>query len=140
MLNDFKMKIYAPIWNKYRPAIIQMLINSTGSPQVYKLSAHEFKAMNAKQKGGYNFMLQVSKGKALNNIRDSIIAQELLEVLQLSPKASELTLVAPYQIEMDKKFMLHVSKMVEAEPESISVSESESTKTNTHGEISDISS
>jgi hypothetical protein len=122
MLNDFKMKIYAPIWNKYRPAIIRMLIDSTSEPQVYKLSAHEFKAMNAKQKGGYNFTLQVSKGKALNNIKDSVIAQELLEVLQTSPKATELTLEAPYLIEMDKKFMLHVTKIVEATSEEVSKS------------------
>lgn len=122
MLNDFKMKIYAPIWNKYRPAIIRMLIDSTSEPQVYKLSAHEFKAMNAKQKGGYNFTLQVSKSKALNNIKDSVIAQELLEVLQTSPKATELTLEAPYLIEMDKKFMLHVTKIVEATSEEVSKS------------------
>lgn len=106
-------RIFTPVWNKYRPAILKMMIDSGESPQVYKLSPHEFKAMNAKQKSGFNFVLQVSKGKAINNIRDSVIAQELLEILQVSPKASELTEQASYQIEMDKQFVLHITKMTQ---------------------------
>jgi len=108
------MKIYTPVWSKYRPAILKMMMDSLNAPQEYKLSAHEFRAMNAKQKGGYNFVLQVSKGKAINNIRDSVIAQELLEILQLSKKASELLDEAPYQISLDKQFVLHVTKMTES--------------------------
>ena len=109
------MKIYTPVWSKYRPAILKMMMDSLNAPQEYKLSAHEFRAMNAKPKGGYNFVLQVSKGKAINNIRDSIIAQELLEILQLSRKASELIDESPYQISLDKQFVLHVSKMTVSE-------------------------
>jgi hypothetical protein len=105
------MKMYVPIWNKYRPAILKMMLDSAETPQQYKLSSHEFRAMNAKQKGGYSFVLQVAKGKAINNIRDSIIAQELLEILQLSKKGSELIEEAPYEIILDKQFVLHISKM-----------------------------
>jgi hypothetical protein len=108
------VKIFTPVWSKYRPAIIKMMIDSDESPQAYKLSPHEFRAMNTKQKSGFNFVLQVSKGKAINNIRDSIIAQELLEILQISRKASELTDTSPYQIEMDKQFVLHITKMAQA--------------------------
>jgi hypothetical protein len=110
------MKVFTPVWNKYRPAILKMMLDSLDSPQQYKLSAHEFKAMNARQKGGYTFVLQVSKGRAINNIRGSVIAQELLEILQLSRKASELIEEAPYQITLDKQFVLHVSKIAETIP------------------------
>jgi hypothetical protein len=103
--------MYTPVWNKYRHAIVKMMIDSFTSPQAYKLSEHEFRALNSKQKGGYAFILQVSKGKAINNIRDLVIAQDLLEILQLSRKASELIDECPYQITMDKQFILHVSKM-----------------------------
>src|ERR1043165_2561703 len=99
------IRIYTPLWNKYRPAILKMMVDSGDGPQVYKLSPHEFRAMNTKQKSGFNFVLQVSKGKAINNIRDSVIAQELLEILQISRKASELTEMDSYQIEMDKQFV-----------------------------------
>lgn len=105
------MKVYTPLWHKYRPALIKLMIDAMNEPQTYKLSAHEFKAMNAKQKGGYSFVLEVSKGKATNDIRDSIIAKELLEILQISKKASELTEESPYQISLDKQFVLHISRM-----------------------------
>lgn len=105
------IKIFTPVWNKYRPAILKMMVDSLESPQEYKLSAHEFKAMNTRLKSGFNFTLQVSKGKAINNIRDSVIARELLEVLQLSRKASELTDEAPYQFELDKHFVLRITKL-----------------------------
>lgn len=105
------LKIYSPVWNKYRPAILKMMLDAANEPQQYKLSAHEFKALNSKQKGGYNFTLQVSKGKALNNIKDSFVAKDLLEVLQLSKKASELINEASYEISMDKQFVLHINKM-----------------------------
>ena len=111
MSNDLIMKMYTPLWNKYRPAILKMMLESAAGPQQYKLSAHVFKAMNAKQKGGYTFVLQVSKGKAVNNIRDSVVAQDLLEILQLSPKATELSEQKPYEITMDKQFVLHISEM-----------------------------
>jgi len=102
------MNTYLPVWNKYRPAIIRMMINSNVEPQQYKMSKHEFQAMDAKQRGTYNFTLQVSKGKAINNIKDSVIAQGLLEVLLLSQKAKELSDAAAYEIMMDRQFVLHV--------------------------------
>src|SRR5688572_13722667 len=105
------MKVYTPVWNKYRHAIVKMMIDSEAAPQEYKMSSHEFKAMNAKQKGGYSFVLQISKGRAINKIKDIVIAQDLLEILQLSRKATELSDGSPYEITLDKQFVLHVSKM-----------------------------
>ncbi len=104
------VKIYSPVWNKYRPAILRMMVDAAGEPQQYKLSAHEFRALNTRQKGGFNFTLQVAKGKAVNNIRDSGVAQDLLEVLRLSKKGAELIEEASYDIVMDKQFVLHVNK------------------------------
>jgi hypothetical protein len=105
------MNTYTPVWNKYRPAILRMMVDAQNEPQEYKLSAHEFRALNSRQKGGYNFTLQVAKGKALNNIKESNVAQDLLAVLQLSRKGSELIEEATYEIAMDKQFVLHVNKL-----------------------------
>jgi hypothetical protein len=105
------LKVYSPVWNKYRPAILKLMVDAAVAPQQYQLSSHEFRALNAKQKGGYNFTLQVSKGKAVNNIKTSTVAQDLLEVLQLSKKATELSEASPYEISMDKHFVLHVNKL-----------------------------
>jgi|SRR5688572_4437898 len=105
------MKIYSPIWNKYRPAILKMMRDSAQAPQTYALYSHEFRALNARQKGGYTFILTVSKGKVVNNIRGSVIAQDLLEMLQLSKSGLELMHESPYEISLDKQFVLHVTKL-----------------------------
>ena len=83
-------------------------------PQQYAFSAHEFRDLSPKQKGGYTFSMQVSKGKSLTNIKTSTIAKELLEVLQQSKKATELTGLATYELTLDRQFVLKVSKKVEA--------------------------
>ncbi len=107
--------IYIPLWNKYRPAVLQLMVASAESPQQYKLYGHEFKGLNPKEKGGYSFTLQAHKGKAKNNIRNSIVAQNLLSVLDSSKKASELMATNTYEFIMDKQFNLRVTKLEVAE-------------------------
>jgi hypothetical protein len=104
-------KIYTPVWSKYRPAILRMMIDSLREPQSYQLSNHEFKAMNPKQKGGYTFELEVAKGKAVSGLKDSVVARDLWEILQMSPKATELISASGYQFSMDKQFRLHVNNI-----------------------------
>jgi hypothetical protein len=103
--------IYIPLWNKYRPAILQLMVASAEGPQEYKLYGHEFKGLNPKEKGGYSFTLQAHKGKATNNIKKSIVAQNLLSVLSNSKKASELLATETYEFTMDKQFNLRVTKL-----------------------------
>lgn len=103
-------KTYTPVWSKYRPAILKMMVDSGTQPQSYQLSAHEFKALAPKQKGGYSFSLHVSGSKAIKGLKDSIIAQDLWEILQLSPKASELIATGSFVFEMDKNFLLHINR------------------------------
>ncbi len=103
--------VYIPLWNKYRPALLQLMVASAEGPQEYKLYGHEFKGLNPKEKGGYSFTLQAHKGKATNNIKKSIVAQNLLSVLANSKKASELLASEAYEFVMDKQFNLRVTKL-----------------------------
>jgi hypothetical protein len=107
--------VYIPLWTKYRPALLQLMVASAEGPQQYKLYGHEFKGLNPKEKGGYSFTLQAHKGRAKNNIKTSIVAQNLLAVLENSNKASELMATDIYEFTMDKQFMLRVTKLVAAE-------------------------
>jgi hypothetical protein len=102
------LKTFTPVWHKYRPVILKMMIDSKAEPRTYQLSEHEFKAMNANQKGGYTFTLQVANGRVKNSIKDIAVAQDLWQVLQLSPKASELIAESTYQFAMDKHYVLRV--------------------------------
>jgi hypothetical protein len=104
-------QIYAPLWNKYRPVILKLMVASAEGPQQYKLFGHEFKSLNPKEKAGYSFTLQVFQGRAKNSIKNSVLAQELLSVLDTSRKASELMDTDSYEFTLDKKFILHVTKL-----------------------------
>jgi hypothetical protein len=89
------------------------MIAAHDDPQHYKLSGHEFKAIGQREKSGFSFLLEASEGKALNNIRGSNVARDLLHVLQQSQKATELMSEDVYELKMDKQFVLHVSRKTE---------------------------
>ncbi len=114
---------YASLWSKYRPVILQLMMAADNAPQQYKLSAHEFKAIGQREKTGFSFLLEASEGRALNNIKGSNVARDLLRVLQQSQKATQLMKDGVYELKMDKQFMLHVNRKVEAVKESEEVLE-----------------
>lgn len=102
---------YSTLWNKYRPVILQLMSAAAEhGPQQYKLFSHEFKAVGQKEKSGFSFVLEASQGRAVNNIKTSTVAKNLLQVLQQSKRASELMNEATYELSMDKQFMLHVTR------------------------------
>jgi hypothetical protein len=107
-------QVYISLWNKYRPVIIQLMVASADGPQKYKFFDHEFKALNPKEKG-YSFALHAFQGKATNNIKTSVMAQDLLNMLNMSRKASELMSVTHFEFSMDKQFMLHVNRKTPVE-------------------------
>lgn len=103
-------QVYTFLWNKYRPVILQLMSAAANGPQQYKLFAHEFKAAGQRERSGYTFSLEASNGKALNNIRGSAVARDLLAVLQQSKRATELMREATYELSLDKNFVFHVSR------------------------------
>lgn len=101
-------KTYTGLWNKYRPVILKMMIDSGNGAQSYQLSGHEFLAFNQMKKATYTFSLAVAKGRVVSGARDSIVAQDLWEILQMSPKATELIANGGFNFSMDKQFVFHV--------------------------------
>lgn len=110
-------KIYSYLWNKYRPAILKMMVDSAGGPKQYKFSDHEFRRVNPREKKGYSFTLRVFQSRATNNIKTSAVAQDLLSILKTSRKAVELTEASTYEFILDKHFVFHVA-IPDAIPES----------------------
>jgi hypothetical protein len=101
---------YTPVWNKYRPVILQLMSAAANGPQQYQLYQHEFKAFSKKEKGGYSFLLEAQHGKAINNIKGSQVAFDLLFVLQQSKTALQLLRDAAYEFSLDKNFVLRVNR------------------------------
>ena len=113
----FESNLYASLWNKYRPVILKLMREAEQNPQQYKLSAHEFKSVGHKEKGGYSFLLEAADGKALNNIRGSAVARDLLYVLQQSETALQMMTHSVYALSMDKQFVLQVKRLGKKEEE-----------------------
>ena len=104
---------YSPLWNKYRPVILQLMLASENGPQQYNLFDHEFKSINSREKS-FSFELRAFKGKAVNDIKKSPTAQDLLTMLNMSRKASELLQDTHFEFALDRKFVLKVSRIVAA--------------------------
>ncbi|MDZ4846989.1 MAG: hypothetical protein SH857_15760 [Chitinophagales bacterium] len=105
---------YFALWNKYRPAILQLMKGATQEPQRYQLSDHEFKAVGG-VKSGYAFSLETLGDKASNNIGVSAIARDLILMLQQSKTGTLLMKETSYHLRLDSHFVFHVAKKPEAE-------------------------
>lgn len=112
---EITFRKYSPLWNKYRPAILKMMLDAASEPQQYKFTQHEFKAMDEKKKSSFGFNLVLSQNKAVNNIKGSEAAQDLLNMLQLSRKGAELMGQHSYEITLDRHFVLHIQQLNPAE-------------------------
>ncbi|MGC3944382.1 MAG: hypothetical protein QM762_07675 [Chryseolinea sp.] len=104
-------RTYTGLWSKYRPAILRLMLDAATTPQKYQLSHHEFEALNNGKKGTFTFLLELSNGKPVKGLKESLVAQDLLEILQMSRKASELISDSAYQFSLDKQFVLHIQKL-----------------------------
>lgn len=105
------LRKYAPLWNKYRPAILKMMVDAAQGPQQYKFMSHEVVAMDEKKKSGFGFSLHITGTKATNDIKSSEIAQDLVNMLLLSKKGSELLAAYKYEIVLDRQFTLHITQV-----------------------------
>lgn len=88
-----------------------MMIKASSEPQTYQLGLHEFTNLSAKPKGGYSFSLQVANRKVVSGLKGSLVAEDLWQLLQTSPKANELMGTFSYQFSMDKDYLLRVEKL-----------------------------
>jgi hypothetical protein len=91
---------------------LKLMVDSTSGPQQYKFSDHEIRSVNPRHKGKFSFTLTMFEGRAVNNIKSSALAQDLLSVLKQSAKAVELTGTDTYEFMLDKNFVFHVTRPV----------------------------
>ncbi len=102
---------FYPLWKKYRPVILKLMIESEGGPQSYPLSAHEFTDLATKKNIVYSFKMEVFQGKPLTPIKTSLVAQDFLTMLKQSVKANELMETITFNFELDKQFKLQVTSI-----------------------------
>lgn len=103
-------QVFISLWNKYKPAVIQMMVASQNGPQQYQLYPHEFKVLSMKEKS-YSFTMRAFKGKALNRTHATANSLDLLMVLNDSKKATELMSENEFDFTLDKQYVLHVARV-----------------------------
>lgn len=110
MRTDTSFRKYNAFWNKYRPAILKLMQGTPDEWQQYQFMKHELSAIEKKPKGGFDFRLVISEGKATRETTDSEIAKDLLNVLQLSQTGALLIASHKYEIILDKNLMLRINR------------------------------
>jgi hypothetical protein len=104
---------YNALWQKYRPVILRLMVDSGGSPQQYQLSGHEITRLNPTERKGHGFTLTLHKSKSVNSIRTSDIAKDLLTMLQQSKTAIDLSELGTYEFILDNKHVLRVTRQAD---------------------------
>ena len=103
-------KLYILLWNKYKPVLIKLMRDAANGPQEYQFISHEFRDLNPKERGGHAFKLEAYKRRAQNDIKMTVVAQDLMEILLKSNTAYELMEEAMYEFTMNKEFKLTVTR------------------------------
>lgn len=110
MRNDnLQISAFYPLWKKYKPVILKLMVDAQDGPQSYPLSKHEFTDLAPKKNIVYSFKIDLLNLKPLVAIKTSLVAMDFMELIRQSNKAAELTANATYHLELDKQFNFHVS-------------------------------
>jgi len=109
-MNEIPFRKYASFWSKYRPAVLHMMQAALNELQQYQFMKHELSSIEKKPKGGFEFRLIISKSKAISESSNSEIASDLINMLQLSQTGSALIATNRYEITLDKKQTLRISR------------------------------
>lgn len=100
---------FYPLWKKYRPVMLKLMVDSDTEPQQYQMSKHEFTDLAPKKNIVYSFKIEMFNGAPLVAPKTSLVAQDFIAVIKQSGKANELMQSATYAFELDKQFRLNVS-------------------------------
>lgn len=116
MRNDnLQISAFYPLWKKYKPVVLKLMIDAQNGPQSYPLSKHEFTDLAPKKNIVYSFKMDIFQSKPLAAIKTSLVAQDFMEMIRQSAKAIELMDTSTYHIELDKQFVLNISCTAAAE-------------------------
>jgi len=100
---------FYPLWKKYRPVMLKLMVDADSEPQQYEMSKHEFTDVAPKKNIVYSFKIEMFKGTPLVAPKTSLVALDFIAVIKQSAKANELMQTATYAFEFDKQFRLNVS-------------------------------
>ena len=99
---------YVNLWKDVIPGIITALENEQGSDQI-QMDRGEFSKVGNRK--SYSFSLEMAQGRVSNNISGSAVARDLAGVLTGSSLVMQFLKDGTYKINMDKNFLLYITKI-----------------------------
>lgn len=107
--------MYTHIWNKYLPVIRILLKKSAKESQSLAFNVSDFEKTGPQKKTGFNFTLELQKGRVYNLAGLSGPAKELLAVLTQDTATNELLQKGEYHLTMNAKFVLSIHQVSSVE-------------------------
>ena len=105
-------EIYQAVWKKYMPVMIMKLkqvIRNSESAHV-GMYQFEFHTSGKKKRTGYQFDMDLDKGKLKSDISSSVVAKELNEMLKLDPTMRQLLVTGSFNFSLNSDFILTIQK------------------------------
>ena len=103
--------LYINLWKKYLPVFRILISNSKTSVQTLPLSKLEFQQVGSRDKAGFQFNLEIERGKVSNDISGSAVARDLFKVLSEDLRTKGMIQKANYKLNLDSRFVLNINKL-----------------------------
>jgi hypothetical protein len=99
--------MYIQVWTKFLPVIRIMLKRAVASPQLLKLNRTDFDKAGGGKKVGFRFTVELANKKVQNKIT-SLIARDLVTILQQDEAASAILAGKEYELDLNPKCELSI--------------------------------
>jgi hypothetical protein len=107
-----EIEIYQAVWKKYMPVItmkLKQVIRNNESAHV-GMYQFEFHSSGKKKRTGYQFDLDLDKGKLKSDISSSPVAKELNEMMKTDSAVKSLLVSGHFNFSLNGDFILTIQK------------------------------
>ncbi|HYV95177.1 MAG TPA: hypothetical protein VE978_25605 [Chitinophagales bacterium] len=105
-----ELEIYQAVWKKYLPVIamkLKQVIRNNESSHV-GMYQFEFHSTGKKKKVGYQFDLELNKGRVMNDISGSLVAKQLTETMKSDPTVRPLLNSGHFIFSLNSDYILTI--------------------------------
>ena len=105
-----ELEIYQAVWKKYLPVIamkLKQVIRNNESSHV-GMYQFEFHSTGKKKKTGYQFDLELNKGRVMNDISGSLVAKQLTETMKADPVVRPLLNLGHFMFSLNSDYILTI--------------------------------
>ena len=105
-----ELEIYQAVWKKYLPVIAMKLRQVIRNNEASHVGMYqfEFHSTGKKKKVGYQFDLDLNKGRVINDISGSLVAKQLTETMKSDPVVRPLLNSGHFIFSLNSDYILTI--------------------------------